>query len=146
MVICGLGGISTGQRSEEFAPGDGFDMAVQKEGVDHQIMAANGAAGLIVPLVHLRIVGAAWIGELVLGDASLEERPLGSVRRVVDDVCATGRAVGQNIRPGGIRILPEFANGAGGGVIAPWNDDAVATIAAIIGDGWALEALHGFVP
>ena len=99
MVICGLGGISTGQRAEELAPSDGFDVAVQKEGVDHQIMAANGAAGLVVPLVHLRIVGAAWIGELVLSDASLEERPFGSVRRVVDDVCATGCTIGQNIRP-----------------------------------------------
>ena len=146
MVVCGLRRIATGQWTKELAPGDSFDMAVHEKSVDHEIVAADWAAGLVVILVHLRIVGAAWIGELVLGDASLEERPLGSVRRIVDDVCAAGCAVGQNIRPGWIRILSEFANGTGGGVIAPWNNNAVTTKATIIGDGRALEGFHGLVP
>ena len=69
MVVSRLSGISTGQRSEELAPGDGFDMAVHKEGVDHQIMATDGATGLVVPLVKRRVIAAAGIIDLVLCDA-----------------------------------------------------------------------------
>ena len=69
MVVFGLGRISIGQWSEELAPANGFNMAIQKEGVDHEIVAWNWTAGLAVPLVKRRVIAAAGIIDLVLCDA-----------------------------------------------------------------------------
>ena len=99
MVVRGLGSITFGQWTEELTPLDGFDMAVHEEGVDHEVVARNWAAGLVIVLVKRRVVAATGIIDLILCGATLNADPFGRICGIAGDGSGAIRTINENIRP-----------------------------------------------
>ena len=143
MAIGAAGGVAITQRAVPLAPLDGFDMAVHERGVDQLVMTRNRQTGVVAPLV----VGILdrRVDELVLRDRFAHADPFGGVQDAQGVRCALLR-VREEGCPRRRRVLSDLADGACSGEVAPRHDNALVAVAAVIGDGWALEGLHGLVP